>query len=53
MENINNKITLTKTELNLAQDPTKRQELNKKLNVQVLQKQKQELTKRIDQQKRA
>lgn len=49
MEDLNNQITLLRTELNLEQEPTKKQELNKKLNILNLRKEIEEIKKRITQ----
>jgi hypothetical protein len=49
MEDITNQITVLRTELNLEQDPTKKQELNKKLNILNLKKEIETIKKRIEQ----
>jgi hypothetical protein len=49
MDDIANQITLLRTELNSEQDPTKKQELNKKLNVLNLKKEIDTSKKRIKQ----
>lgn len=49
MDNLNNQITLSHTELNLEQDPQKKQELNKRLNVLNLKKEIDTIKKRIEQ----
>ena len=49
MEDLNNQITLIRTELNLEQDPQKKQELNKRLNVLNLKKEIETIKKRIEQ----
>ena len=48
MDDLNNKITIVRTEMNLAQDPQKRDELNKKLRVLQLRKEIEDIKKRID-----
>ena len=47
MEDLANQITLIRTELNLEQDPAKKQELNKKLNVLNLKKEIEDINTRI------
>ena len=49
MEDLNNQITLIRTELNLEQDPQKKQDLNKRLNVLNLKKEIETIKKRIEQ----
>ena len=49
MKDIDDKITLLKTELNLTQDPTAKQELNKKLNVLFHRKEIEQIKTRIKQ----
>ncbi len=49
MNELNNQITVLRTELNLEQDPTKKQELNKKLNILNLRKEIEDIKKRIAQ----
>ena len=49
MDDLTNKITLTRTELNLTQDPEKRQEITKRLNKMLLQKEIETIKKRMEQ----
>ncbi len=49
MEDLNAKITLIRTQLNLAKDPQERQDLTKRLNVLNLQKEIETIRKRIEQ----
>ncbi len=49
MENINDKIVLLRTELNLTNEPMKRTELNKQLNILLLRKEIEQIKKRIEQ----
>ena len=49
MEDLNNQITLIRTELNLEQDPQKKQDLNTRLNVLNLKKEIETIKKRIEQ----
>ncbi len=49
MEDLNNQITLIRTELNLEPDPQKKQDLNKRLNVLNLKKEIETIKKRIEQ----
>jgi hypothetical protein len=49
MNDLNNQITVLRTELNLEQDPIKKQELNKKLNILNLRKEIEDIKKRIAQ----
>jgi hypothetical protein len=49
MDELANKITLLRTELNLTQDPAKRTDLNKQLNVLLLRKEIETIRKKIDQ----
>jgi hypothetical protein len=49
MEDLNNQITLLRTELNLEQDPVRKQELNKKLNILNLKREIETIKKRIEQ----
>lgn len=49
MEDLNNQITLIRTELNIEQDPQKKQDLNKRLNVLNLKKEIETIKKRIEQ----
>ncbi len=49
MNDLNNQITVLRTELNLEQDPSKKQELNKKLNILNLKKEIETIKKRIEQ----
>lgn len=49
MEDLNNQITLIRTQLNLEQDPQKKQDLNKRLNVLNLKKEIETIKKRIEQ----
>lgn len=49
MNDLNNQITILRTELNLEQDPMKKQELNKKLNILNLKKEIETIKKRIEQ----
>ncbi len=48
MDNLNDKITLIRTELNLTQDPKQKEELNKQLNILNLRKEIEDIKKRID-----
>lgn len=48
MDNLNDKITLIRTELNLTQDPKQKQELNKQLNILNLRKEIEDIKKRIE-----
>ncbi len=49
MEDITNQITLLRTQMNLEQDPERKQELNKKLNILNLKKEIETIKKRIQQ----
>lgn len=49
MDDITNQIALLRTQMNLELDPTKKQELNKKLNVLNLKKEIETIKKRIQQ----
>lgn len=49
MEDLNNQIILLRTQLNLEQDPQKKQDLNKRLNVLNLKKEIETIKKRIEQ----
>jgi hypothetical protein len=49
MEDLTNQIILIGTELNLEQDPAKKQELRKKLNILNLRKEIEDIRKRIEQ----
>ena len=49
MDDLTNKITLTRTELNLEQDPEKRQAITKSLNKLLLQKEIETMKKRMEQ----
>ncbi len=49
MEDLNDRITLIRTKMNLIQDPEERQELNKQLNVLLLKKEIETIKKRIEQ----
>jgi hypothetical protein len=49
MEELTNKLTLLRTELNLEHDPGKRVELTKRLNVLLLKQEIETIKKRIEQ----
>ncbi len=49
MDDITSQIALLRTQMNLELDPTKKQELNKKLNVLNLKKEIETIKKRIQQ----
>lgn len=49
MEDITSQITLLRTQMNLEQDPERKQELNKKLNILNLKKEIETIKKRIQQ----
>jgi hypothetical protein len=48
MNDLNNQITVLRTQLNLEQDPAQKQELNKKLNILNLKKEIETIKKRIE-----
>jgi hypothetical protein len=49
MEDITNQITVLRTQMNLEQDPERKQELNKKLNILNLKREIETIKKRIQQ----
>ena len=49
MDDLTNKITLLRTEMNLTYDPAKRAELTKRLNVLLLKQEIETIKKRIEQ----
>ena len=49
MEDLANKITLLRTEMNLTYDPTRRVELTKRLNILLLKQEIETIKKRIEQ----